>query len=161
MILLIEGTAMCFILLIVCVVGIADDGPAGLVCFYEKDVQDRVTELGLISREKIRRNTAAALAVISSVLVLIPCMVYCVNGARGFRQAFGQMLIISLISGVFDRIFIDWYWVGKTNAWNIPGTEDLKPYIPKKALIRKWIGTLVFHPLLLALTAWVMTLFGF
>ena len=23
-----------------------------------------------------------------------------------------------------DRLFIDWYWVGKTKAWDIPGTED-------------------------------------
>ena len=31
MILIIEGLAMCFILLIVCVVGIANKGPVGLV----------------------------------------------------------------------------------------------------------------------------------
>ena len=41
---------MCFILLIVCVIGIANKGPVGLVCFYEKDVQDRVVELGLTTK---------------------------------------------------------------------------------------------------------------
>ena len=36
-----------------------------------------------------------------------------------------------MIEGLFDRFFIDWFWVGKTKAWLIPGTEDLMPYIPK------------------------------
>ena len=57
MILIIEGLAMCFILLIVCVIGIADDGPVGLVTFYEEDVKQRVVELGLTTKEKIRRST--------------------------------------------------------------------------------------------------------
>ena len=65
MILVIEGLAMCFVLLIVCVVGIAKDGPVGLVCFYEKDVQDRVVELGLTTEKQIKKRTfIAAIAVI-------------------------------------------------------------------------------------------------
>ena len=161
MILLIEGLAMCFILLIVCVVGIAKDGPVGLVCFYEKDVQERVVELGLTTKDRIKRSTViAAIAVTIPIIVLIPYMVYAINGAVGFRDAFIQMIIISLIANVFDRFFIDWYWVGKTNAWNIKGTEDLKPYIPKRTLIKKWFGTLVVHPLFFALVAWVMTMLG-
>ena len=38
---LIEGLVACFLLLITCVVGIAN-GPVSLVCLYEKEVQDRV-----------------------------------------------------------------------------------------------------------------------
>ena len=41
MLLLIEGIVMCFVLLMVCVVGIAN-GPVGLVLLYEEDVQQRV-----------------------------------------------------------------------------------------------------------------------
>lgn len=161
MILIIEGLAMCFILLIVCVIGIAYDGPVGLVTFYEDDVKVRVVEMGLTTREKIRRSTIiSGIAVFIPMLLLIPYMVYGVNGAVGFKQGFVQMLIIGLMYGLFDRLFIDWYWVGKINAWNIPGTEDLKPYIPKKTLLKKWFGTLVVHPLFFALIAWVMTLFG-
>lgn len=55
MILIIEGLAMCFILLIVCVIGIANKGPVGLVCFYEKDLQDRVVELGSTTKEEIKK----------------------------------------------------------------------------------------------------------
>ena len=55
MILVIEGIVGCFILLISCVVGIAQ-GPVNLVSLYEKEVQERVVELGLITKEKIRKN---------------------------------------------------------------------------------------------------------
>ena len=41
-----EGIVMCFVLLIICIVGIAN-GPVGMVFFYEKEVQDKVVELGL------------------------------------------------------------------------------------------------------------------
>ncbi len=33
---------------------------------------------------------------------------------------------------LMDRLLVDGYWVGHTNAWTIPGTEDLKPYITAK-----------------------------
>ena len=34
-----------------------------------------------------------------------------------------------------------------------PGTEDLMPYIPKKVLIRKWLGTVLGFPLIAAAIA--------
>jgi hypothetical protein len=44
---------------------------------------------------------------------------------------------------LIDRILIDDYWVGHTRAWDIPGTEDLKPYITTEDKKKKWImGTL-------------------
>lgn len=41
MVILLEGLVMCFILLLICVIGIAN-GPVGAVFFYEKDVQNIV-----------------------------------------------------------------------------------------------------------------------
>ena len=64
-----------------------------------------------------------------------------------------------MIVGVFDRLFIDWYWVGKTKAWYIPGTEELMPYVPKKTHVRKWIGTVIGYPLLAAILSAIMSLF--
>ena len=64
------------------------------------------------------------------------------------------IILIYLISGLFDRIFIDWYWVGKTKAWIIPGTEDLMPYIYGKTLIGKWLSTVIGFPVLAVLIAW-------
>ena len=156
--LVIEGIALCFWLLFVCVVGIAN-GPAGLVVFYEQDVQDRVVELGLTTKEKIKKTaviTGAALFL--PILIAVPYMVCHVNGAEGFRDRFIQMTVILLISGLFDRIFIDWYWVGHTKAWLIPGTEDLQPYIPKRSMLKKWAGTVIGFPLLAALLSWMMGL---
>lgn len=51
MLIVVEGIVMCFVLLIVCVVGISN-GPVGLVLLYEKDVQERVVELGLTTKDK-------------------------------------------------------------------------------------------------------------
>ncbi len=156
MILIVEGIAMCFVLLLICVIGIAN-GPVGLVVFYEQEVRDRVVELGLTTKEKIRKTsviTTAALFV--PMIVLVPLMVYGFNGAAGFWDGFRQMLVILMIAGLFDRLFIDWWWVGHTRAWVIPGTEDLMPYIYGKTLIRKWVGTMIGFPILAAVLAGFM-----
>ena len=55
--LLIEGIVMCFVLLFICVVGIAN-GPVGLVVFYEQEVKERVIALGLTTRERIKKASA-------------------------------------------------------------------------------------------------------
>lgn len=140
---LIEGIVMCFVLLIICVVGIAN-GPVGLVIFYEQEVKDRVVELGMTTKERIQKTSIiTVIALFVPMLVLVPLMVYGINGAKGFWDSYWQMLAILMISGLFDRIFIDWWWVGHTKAWIIPGTEDLMPYIYGKTLIKKWLGTVV------------------
>lgn len=156
---IIEGIVMCFVLLLTCVIGIAN-GPVGLVLLYEKDVQQRVVELGLTTKEKIKRNfIICSVALFVPMFLLPPLMVYGINGVNGFWDGFWQMAIILWIQGLFDRFFIDWYWVGKTKAWEIPGTEDLKPYIPTKAMVIKWIGTIVLNPIIAAIVAGVMQLF--
>ena len=100
----------------------------------------------------------AGAALFLPVLILVPAMVYFVNGARTFGELFWQMTAVLMIMTLFDRIFIDWYWVGRTKAWIIPGTEDLMPYIPRKTMIGKWVGSLVGFPLIAAILAAVMTL---
>lgn len=159
MLLILEGIVMCFVLLIVCVVGIAN-GPVGLVLLYEKDVQERVVALGLTTKEEIRRSLIiCSVAMFVPLFVLPPLMVYGINGVTGFWDGFWQMSIILWIQGLFDRFFIDWYWVGKTKAWEIPGTEDLKPYIPVKTMIGKWFSTIVLNPLIAAIAAGIIQLF--
>ena len=150
-----EGIVMCFVLLIICVVGIAN-GPVGMVFFYEKEVQDKVVELGLTTRKTInKRKLITFAALMIPQFLLVPMMVYFVNGASDFKTAAIQMTVIYLISGLFDRLFIDWYWVGKTKAWIIPGTEDMMPYIYGKTLIGKWVFTVIGFPVLAVLIAWV------
>ena len=155
---IIEGLVVCFILLTACVVGIAN-GAVNLVCLYEKEVQDKVVEIGLITREKIKRNK-----ILFFIFGMLPCWVfmvyavYFINGARGFWDGFWQMYVIMMIEGLFDRLFIDFFWVGKTKAWIISGTEELMPYIYGKTLASKWIGTLIGSPILAAALSGIMML---
>ena len=159
MLIIFEGLVMCFLLLITCVIGIAN-GPVGLVVLYEQDVQDRAIELGYTSKDKIRRCLIiTSIAMFLPMLVLVPVMVYGINGVSSFRDGFWQMTAIHWITGLFDRLFIDWYWVGHTKAWIIPGTEDLQPYIPGKVLLRKWLGTIFLYPAISAITAYILSFF--
>lgn len=156
--LILEGIVMCFVLLITCVISISN-GAVGGVALYENDVQERVVELGYTTKKKIKKSfKIMALAMYIPLFTLVPFMVYYINGAHTFYDGFIQMTIIMWIMGVFDRLFIDWYWVGHTKAWEIPNTEDLKPYIPTKPLLVKWIFTIVGFPMIAAMIAGIATL---
>ena len=133
MLVVLEGIVMCFVLLLVCVVGIAN-GPVGLVTFYEPEVQERVIELGLTTRERIKRNTAlAGIGLFVPALFLVPYMVYGVNGAQSFREGFTQMLIISLIYGLFDSLSI-----GGGSATRAPGSSPAPRTSCRTSTERRW-----------------------
>ncbi len=159
MLIILEGIVLCFILLIFCVIGISN-GPEKFAVFYEKDVQDRAIELGYTTKEQIKKQTIISVIVLYlPCFTLVPLMVCFINGAREFGEIFIQSLSILYIMGLFDRFFIDWYWVEHTKAWNIPNTEDLKPYIPPKMKIVKWIGTIVGFAVISWIIAMVMSQF--
>ena len=104
MIFLMEGIVMCFVLLIICVIGIAN-GPVGLVVFYEQDVQDRVVELGYTTKEKIKKTMIlTSIALFAPILILVPFMVYYINGAPDFWSVFWQMLIILWILASLENM---------------------------------------------------------
>ncbi len=156
---IIEGIVLCFILLLFCVIGIAN-GPEKFTVFYEKDVQDRAIKYGYTTKEQIKKQTIiAAIVLYLPCFTLTPLMVCYINGAKEFGEIFIQSLLILYIMGLFDRIFIDWYWVGHTKAWNIPNTEDLKPYIPRKIKIGKWIGTIVGFAIISLIIAFIFAKF--
>ena len=156
--LILEGIVMCFVLLITFVISISN-GAVGGVALYENDVQERVVELGYTTKKKIKKSfVIMSLAMYIPLFTLVPFMVYYINGAHTFYDGFIQMTIIMWIMGIFDRFFIDWYWVGHTKAWNIPNTEDLKPYIPKKPLLVKWTFTIVGFPIIAAMIAGIVNL---
>lgn len=157
MLIIMEGIVLCFILLIYCVIGIAN-GPEKFTVFYEKDVQDKAIKLGYTSKEKIRKQTIISIIVLYlPCFILVPFMVCYINGAKEFNQIFIQSLLIMYIMGLFDRFFVDWYWVEHTKAWDIPNTEELKPYIPKKMKVVKWIGTIVGFAIIALIIAFVMS----
>ncbi len=151
-----EGFVLCFVLLLVCVVNIRN-GAAGGVHYYEPPVRERVVHLGLLTKAEIARNRRlSALPLMSALVILAPLMAFGVNGAGSFREGFLQLTAMYLVCGVFDRVFIDWYWVGHKKAWIIPGTEDLMPYIHKESWIRKIAATVVVYPALAALLSFLV-----
>ena len=148
---------MAFWLLLVCVVGIRN-GAVGLVTFDENDVQDRVVELGLTTRERIKKASAlSGLALFIPLFTVVPAVVWLYNGVDGFWDGFFQLTVIYMIMNLFDRLFVDVFWVGHTKTWEIPGTEDLKPYIPAKRHLTKWVGTCVGFPLLAAIISLIIS----
>lgn len=121
-------------------------------------MQDRAIERGLITAEKIKNNAVKFKSVGVIIYLIYPLIcVYGINGTRGFISGFWQITFIWLIMGVFDRIVIDVIWVGHTKAWIIPATEDLRPYIPVKVHIKKWIMTLIVYPAAAAILSGVMS----
>lgn len=153
----IEGLVLSFILLLVCVINIKN-GPVGGVHYYEEPVKERVVEMGLITKAQIKKNMLWSGTVFMFALIIAaPLTVFFVNKAAGFSESFIQLAIMYMVCGVFDRVFIDWYWVGHTKAWFIPGTEDLMPYIHKKSWIKKIGQTIILYPALAALLALVLS----
>ena len=157
MYILFESIVMCFILLLTCVIAISN-GAIGGVALYEEEVQRRVVELGLTTKKDIRNNLVRmSITLFLPIFTLVPIMVYFINGACGFWDGFWQMTIILWIMGLFDRIFIDWYWVGHTKSWIIEGTEDLMPYISKRVVVRKWLFTIIGFPLISSFIATIIS----
>ncbi len=155
---IIEGLILGLLLVLYCAAGIRN-GAVNMVFLYHPDVQEKSIQSGLITREKIIRNQLIFKVIgISSYFAYVLICVYVINGARGFRPAFLQMLGILSIVNAIDRLLIDEYWVGHTKAWEIPGTEDMKPYINRKDKIGKWLAGTVGFALLCAILAGIMAL---
>ena len=154
----IEGILLGALLVLFCAIGIRN-GAVNMVFLYHQDVQDRCIQNGLITPEKIKRNMRLFKGLgIPLYFLFVLVSTYAVNGARGFWPGFWQMLAILFIVNLIDRLLIDEYWVGHTKAWEIPGTEDLKPYINRKDKLGKWLIGTVGFAILSAILSGIMTL---
>ena len=137
--LIVEGLGLGALLVLVCAIGIRN-GAIGMVHLYDKKVQERVIQLGMTTAEAIRNRSVRfrSLCLPGYMAYVLAC-VYAINGARSFISGFWQAFVILSIMNLVDRLLIDEYWVGHTDAWLIPGTEDLRPYITAKDKRIKWI----------------------
>ena len=126
----------------------------GWCIFTARKFRTGVT-LGLTTHAKIKRNALIFKAVcVPGYIAYVLVCVYALNGAKGFVQGFWQLLVILSVMNLIDRFWVDGYWVGHTNAWEIPGTEDLKPYITAKDKGKKWLfGTIGMAVISAALAA--------
>ena len=154
---ILEGLGLGILLILVCAIGIRK-GAVGMVHLYSPEVQDRCVKLGLTTHEKIKRNALLFKAVcVPGYIAYVLICVYPVNGTRGFLAGFWQLFVILSVMNLIDRFLIDGYWVGRTKAWTIPGTEDLKPYITAKDKAKKWLfGTVGMAVISAALVAIMM-----
>ena len=156
--LIVEGLGLGFLLYLVCAIGIRN-GAVGMVHLYNKKVQDRVIDLGMTTEERIRkRSRLFKVLCVPGYMVYVLVCVYAINGARGFLPGFWQSLVILSIMNLIDRFLIDDYWVGHTDAWIIPGTEDLQPYITGKDKQQKWIMGTVVMAVIAAVLSGIMSL---
>ena len=154
---ILEGLGLGVLLVLVCAVGIRK-GAVGMVHLYSPAVRQRCVKLELTSPERIRRNSLLFKAVcIPGYIAYVLVCVYAFNGARSFVQGFWQLLVILSVMNLIDRFLIDSYWVEHTNAWTIPGTEDLKPYITAKDKQKKWLFGTVGMAVIAAVLAGIMT----
>ena len=156
---ILEGLGLGALLVLVCAVGICK-GAVGMVHLYSPAVQQRCVKLGLTTHEKIKRNSQLFKAVcIPGYIGYVLVCVYGINGAKGFAAGFWQLLVILSVMNLMDRLLVDGYWVGHTNAWTILGTEDLKPYITAKDKQKKWLFGTVGMAGIAAVLAVLMTAF--
>ena len=153
-----EGLVLGFLLYVVCAFGIRK-GAIGMVHLYDKKVQDRAIGLGMTTEDEIKKRSIhfKSLCIPGYMIYVLVC-VYAFNGARGFWHGFWQLFVILSIMNLIDRFLIDGYWVGHTNAWIIPGTEDLRPYITKKDKQKKWIMGTVGMAVIAAVLSGIMCL---
>ena len=155
----IEGVLLGALLVLFCAIGIHNVA-VNMVFLYHQDVQDRCVKHRLITKEKIKRNMKLFKGLgIPLYFIFVLVSVCLVNSARGFWPCFWQMLAILSIVNLIDRLLIDEYWVGHTKAWEIPGTEDMKPYINRKDKIGKWLMGTVGFAVLCAILSGIMTVF--
>lgn len=82
-----------------------------------------------------------------------------INCFKRFLKGFWQLLVILSIINLFDQLLIDNFGVGHTNAWIIPGTENLKQYITKKDKCKKWLFGTVDMAIISAILSGLMTIF--
>ncbi len=154
-----EGIGLGVLLVLVCAFGIRR-GAVGMVPLYSPEVQQRCVSLGLTTKERIKRNALTFKAVcIPGYIAYVLVCVYAVNGARGFVSGFLQLLVILSVMNLIDRFLIDGCWVGHTNAWTIPGTEDLRPYITARDKVKKWIFGTVGMAVISAVLSGMMMIF--
>ena len=97
--------------------------------FYPKEIQDRVIENGLITREKMNKRRKIFMSAFYIIMPVAAVLIIGLwNQVTDFKTAYLQALLFLLVMNWYDGIVIDKLWVGYSKLWIIPGMEDL-PYV--------------------------------
>ena len=97
--------------------------------FYPKTVQERVIEIGLTTRETIKKKRKIFMTEFYIVmLVTLVLIIGLWNQVADFKTAYLQALLFLEVMNIYDSVVIDKIWVGYSKFWLIPGCEDI-PYV--------------------------------
>lgn len=101
-------------------------GPIGGIQFYPKQVQERVVELGLITKETIKKQAVVSMVLLFAIDLILPfIMIVCVNHADTYWDIVWQYYVLFMGQELYDWLVVDVWWVAISDWWIIPGTEDL------------------------------------
>ena len=135
----------CVLFTLMVKIGVGNNALNGLY-FYPKPVQEKVFELGLIDPETVakKRNrfTISFFAVMAVALILV---IRVWNGVHNFWPAYLQALLFLEVMNWYDGIVIDRLWVGHSDFWVIPGTEEI-PFVQswRQVLKKRCILTVIW-----------------
>jgi len=102
-------------------------GKLGGIQFYPKKVQERALECGLITKERIKKQSILSVVLLLLMDIILPfIMIYFINGGRTYWEFVWQWCVLFMGQELYDWLVVDVYWVACTNWWLIPKAQDLE-----------------------------------
>lgn len=114
--------------------------------YYPKTVQERAFEIGLSTREEMKKKRKVFMTEFYAVMGVALVLIIAVwNKVTDFKTAYLQALLFLEVMNWYDGIVIDKIWVGYSKFWILPGCEDL-PFVQtwKQMFKKRIILTLIW-----------------
>ena len=114
--------------------------------YYPKTIQERAFEIGLSTREEMKKKRKVFMTEFYAVLGVALVLIIAVwNKVTDFKTAYLQALLFLEVMNWYDGIVIDKIWVGYSKFWILPGCEDL-PFVQtwKQMFKKRIILTLIW-----------------
>lgn len=105
--------------------------PLSMINSYPPAIQEKVLELGLITKEQKSRSIKSILKKLVALVLLVFVIAFVVhkfNDADSFFDGFKYSYILWLVVNFWDAIVIDCLWFCHSKRVIIKGTEGMKEY---------------------------------
>ncbi len=122
--------------------------PVRGIFFYPKEVQRRIFELGLTTKEEAKRRKVIFFTILVIGIAVLPVIFIGVwSNISDFKTAFIQAVIFLEAMNLYDGIVVDEIWVRFSKFWIIKGAEDIShvkklPFV----LAERFIMSAVYIP---------------
>lgn len=101
--------------------------PVRGIFFYPKQIQQRVFEMGMTTKEEAKRRKTVFFTVLVLGILILPVVFIGVwSGVSDFRTAFIRAVVFLEVMNWYDGIVVDEIWVRFSRFWVIKGTEDMQ-----------------------------------